>query len=213
MKTHYDILGVSRKATSTVIKKAFRDKAKIYHPDVSESPNAHEEFVKIAEAYNILKDPKARADYDRYLAMGGFSSKTTYTRNNRNDNDDFEKARQQARYDAENYATISLEELLNAVLGFALHAGKTFFFGGDTKPKVTFLNYLKMGFLGFLLTLSIFLSFTGIGTVPGIILTVILVNTLFKNNNFTGVIPFIIAIFIFNMSLLIFLVVLVLSLR
>lgn len=213
MKTHYNILGVSRKATTIEIKKAFRDKAKIYHPDVSESNNAHKIFVEIAEAYNILKDSKTRAEYDRYLALSGFNSKTTHNKSNENYSDDFRKATQQARTQAEDYATISLDELLNAVLGFALNAGKTFFFGGNNKRKITFFDYLKMGFLGFLLTFSIILSFTGIGTLPGIVITFIMINVLLKNKSFIGIIPFLICTFIFNVTLVIFLVALVLSLR
>jgi hypothetical protein len=61
----YRILGVSRRATDSEIKSAYRKLARKYHPDVSSSPNANALFAKISEAYRILSDPKRRAIYDR----------------------------------------------------------------------------------------------------------------------------------------------------
>lgn len=52
------ILGVSSSATLSEIKKAFRKKAKLYHPDISKHPNASELFRLINEAYEYLHDVK-----------------------------------------------------------------------------------------------------------------------------------------------------------
>jgi uncharacterized membrane protein len=61
----YRLLGVSQKATDREIKSAYRKLARELHPDVSASPNAHQRFAEINDAYHILTDPKRRAAYDR----------------------------------------------------------------------------------------------------------------------------------------------------
>lgn len=66
----YDILGrISRDATAAQIKEAYRAFAKIYHPD--KNPNdkvaAEERMSALNEAYEILSDPKKRAEYNAKL--------------------------------------------------------------------------------------------------------------------------------------------------
>jgi len=58
----YRLLGVDRDATPQEIKKAFREKAKKYHPDLS--PEYSEYFKQITHAYDILIDPEKRQRYD-----------------------------------------------------------------------------------------------------------------------------------------------------
>lgn len=66
-RDYYEILGISRDADETALKKAYRKLAKKYHPD-SNSGDAHaeEEFKEVTEAYNILSDEKKRKLYDRF---------------------------------------------------------------------------------------------------------------------------------------------------
>lgn len=66
-RNYYQLLGISAKATSEEVKKAYRVKAKASHPDVNPRPGAAEEFVLIAEAFEILYDPDKRAIYDLRL--------------------------------------------------------------------------------------------------------------------------------------------------
>jgi molecular chaperone DnaJ len=73
----YDILGVSKQASETEIKKAYRKKAIQYHPDKNPGDQTAEaNFKKAAEAYEVLSDPKKRAQYDQYghaaFEGGGF---------------------------------------------------------------------------------------------------------------------------------------------
>ena len=70
MKMHlYDILGVSKTATSSEIKKAYKSLVKKYHPDVFEGNKdlAESKIKEINDAYDTLSDPALREEYDRSL--------------------------------------------------------------------------------------------------------------------------------------------------
>lgn len=63
----YEVLGVSRDASADEVKKAYRQMARKYHPDVNrDDPDAGEKFKEISDAYEILSDPQKRAAYDRF---------------------------------------------------------------------------------------------------------------------------------------------------
>lgn len=64
MADYYEILGVSQKASQSEIRSAYRRLARKYHPDVSRSPEADQNFSRISEAYRILSNPQLRALYD-----------------------------------------------------------------------------------------------------------------------------------------------------
>ena len=69
----YDVLGVSRGASTDEIKSAYRKLARQYHPDQNrEDPDAEEKFKQIAAAYEILGDEGKRAQYDRFGSTRGF---------------------------------------------------------------------------------------------------------------------------------------------
>ena len=73
-QTHYQRLGVPFGAPDRAIKKAFRNKARQYHPDRHPPEKrdwARQEFAKYKEAYRILTDPRERALYDRNLIRSG----------------------------------------------------------------------------------------------------------------------------------------------
>ena len=70
-KDYYDILGVGRDATGDEIKRAYRKLAREHHPDVADDKSrAEHHFKEINEAYEVLSDPRKRAQYDRFGTVG-----------------------------------------------------------------------------------------------------------------------------------------------
>jgi len=65
-KDYYEVLGVDRDVSPEDLKKAYRKLARKYHPDVSKVANAEEQFKEVGEAYEALKDPEKRAQYDQF---------------------------------------------------------------------------------------------------------------------------------------------------
>jgi len=63
-KDYYKSLGLKKGATDKEIKKAFRSLALKYHPDKNSEPGAEKKFREIAEAYEVLRDPEKRRQYD-----------------------------------------------------------------------------------------------------------------------------------------------------
>ena len=62
---YYKTLGLQSTAKKEYIKKAYRKLVLEFHPDRNKSPNAHEKFIEINEAYLLLYDDEARQKYDR----------------------------------------------------------------------------------------------------------------------------------------------------
>lgn len=75
-RDYYEVLGIVRTASADEIKKAFRKKAKQYHPDTNKSPDAEAMFKELGEAYDVLSDGNKRQVYDNYghdgLKSGGY---------------------------------------------------------------------------------------------------------------------------------------------
>ncbi|TFL06479.1 hypothetical protein BDV98DRAFT_559482 [Pterulicium gracile] len=65
-KNPYEVLGVKSDASAAEIKKTYFSLARKYHPDTNPDKGARDKFVEIQSAYDVLKDDKKRAEFDRY---------------------------------------------------------------------------------------------------------------------------------------------------
>ena len=65
-RDYYDVLGVSRSADGKELKRAYRQLARKFHPDVNKEPDAEQKFKEISNAYEVLSDDQKKAIYDRF---------------------------------------------------------------------------------------------------------------------------------------------------
>ena len=66
-RDYYEVLGVSKTATDAELKKAYRQLAKKYHPDINPGDKeAEAKFKEASEAYAVLSDPDKRRQYDQF---------------------------------------------------------------------------------------------------------------------------------------------------
>ncbi|WP_296802362.1 DnaJ domain-containing protein, partial [Thiolapillus sp.] len=72
-RDYYEVLGVSRTATSVEIKKAYRKLAMKYHPDRNSGEDGEQAEIRFKEvklAYEVLSDDQKRAAYDQFGHAG-----------------------------------------------------------------------------------------------------------------------------------------------
>ncbi len=81
MTTYYDILGVDPRVEAEVLRKAYRELARSYHPDVNDHPGSHEQMAKINAAFETLSDPVRRLEYDARLNGGRIEDPEVNSRN------------------------------------------------------------------------------------------------------------------------------------
>src|SRR4030042_2478462 len=118
-KDYYNILGVSKSASKDEIKKAFREKAHLYHPD---KPGGDEKkFKDINEAYQVLGNDEKRGQYDQFGAtfdqQGGFGHAMGW--------EDFMRAARQGggTYSNVNYDMGDLGDILGDLFGGGFGVG------------------------------------------------------------------------------------------
>lgn len=76
-RDYYEVLGIKKGASDDEIKKAYRKMAIKYHPDrnLNNKEDAEKHMKEINEAYDVLKDPQKKAQYDQFghdaFAHGG----------------------------------------------------------------------------------------------------------------------------------------------
>lgn len=73
-RDYYEVLGVSKNATTDELKKAYRKLALQYHPDKGGGKENEAKFKEINEAYSVLSDPEKRKAYDQFGHSGPFGA-------------------------------------------------------------------------------------------------------------------------------------------
>ncbi len=79
MNDYYNVLGLARNASKEDIKKAYKQLAKKYHPDINKESGAAEKFKEINEAYSVLSDERKRTNYDNYGTADEASTQEGYS--------------------------------------------------------------------------------------------------------------------------------------
>jgi len=132
---YYQRLGLSRQATKGEIKKAYRKLALEFHPDRNKSPDAHEKFIAINEAYLILYDDEARQKYDieydfHFGKKPDFKEEQTEKEqfNQKPYEESFEDAdlndwSTKARKQGAEYAKMAFDDFSKLVIGFVKETG------------------------------------------------------------------------------------------
>ncbi len=69
-RDYYEALGVSKTASAEELKRAYRNLAKKYHPDINRASDAADKFKEIQSAYDTLSDETKRRQYDRFGPEG-----------------------------------------------------------------------------------------------------------------------------------------------
>jgi len=107
-RDYYQTLGVGKTANQDEIKKAYRNLARKYHPDVNpDDPNAEEKFKDINEAYQVLSDDEKRKKFDQF----GSQWKQYQQRGGRSEDFDWSQWTTRGQPGGTQYRTISQEDL------------------------------------------------------------------------------------------------------
>ena len=120
IKNYYKILEISPNSTLEEIKKAFRKLALQYHPDKNKASNAHEKFIEITEAYEVLKDDEKRKEYDKIYHVFFGEGQQAGREEEKYENRNYEERRKQwedlGRRMADEYSSIPFEEFARRLL-------------------------------------------------------------------------------------------------
>lgn len=123
-KDYYDVLGVSKTASSEEIKDSYRQLCKTHHPDVGGDP---EKMKDINEAYTVLSDNDMRAEYDTPPQQNPFAGGNPFNFHSQNP---FEGG-------------MNLNDILNSLHGFRFSAGSNGAFSTQIINHTITVDFLK----------------------------------------------------------------------
>jgi Na+-transporting NADH:ubiquinone oxidoreductase subunit NqrD len=101
---------------------------------------------------------------------------------------------------------MSLDDILSNILKFTYEVGRTVIQGERDRPALTLGDHIKLGFTGILLIIAIIISFTGIGTIPGIMMARGIILSVNKDNKFIGLGPLFTSTFFTIIGIILFLI-------
>jgi curved DNA-binding protein CbpA len=126
----YQALGVTRDASLAEVKRAFRQQAKLHHPDLNPKPGATARMARINEAYALLSDPPRRALWDAIHPASTAGAARTATTAGASPH----RARGDADARSRTRAGSDLDEALAFVLTFGKHRGRSLRQVADLEP-------------------------------------------------------------------------------
>jgi hypothetical protein len=129
MIDYYKVLGVSQSASETEIKRAFRILAQRHHPDRSNAHDAAGQFIRVAEAYEVLRDSERRRVYDSTREESAETNPAVnYQRSQRKTS--FDNFAAESRAKAERYSKMPWSEMVSTALDDpVLHSKYAYYFG------------------------------------------------------------------------------------
>lgn len=185
---YYSVLGISQRATKSEIKKAYRELALKWHPDKNKSPNAHEKFIEINQAYLILFDDEARVkydlEYDYYFKSDSTDTKSTFSTEPEEKVENEPTFRDEtlrdwtvnAKQQAEQYATMSFDDFAKMIGAIVKEVGA---------QSMTAIIYAISGVVGASAVFSLIFGITE-GNVGQIILSCVLLGFAIWGFSFTS---------------------------
>lgn len=199
---YYAILGIPPTASLDEVKAAYKRLVKQWHPDVCDRPDAHDQFIRITEAYHVLSDPYQRMQYDRAYQQHARPRQQAQQRATGKDVgpsgdawEDFVRQsagfRRAAAEQAQKYWNMSLDRVLPALSQAAAQAAGYVWHGQrEVRSNWTFQDTLATGFKGLFFIAGVAMLFSGVLAVPGGALTYLtvrsLLSSLSKDGHFIG---------------------------
>lgn len=144
MKDYYKILELEFGADILAVKKAYRRLALKYHPDRNKAPDAAQKFIEITEAYEVLRDPEKKQQYDRLYETFFRTTKqeTTFeTEYERTYNQRQQEWAEYGRKKAKEYSSIPFEEFARRLL-------KEVSVGANYIPNIIAMLFVGGGAIG-----------------------------------------------------------------
>ncbi len=159
---YYEALEITIDSTQEDIKRAYKKMALRYHPDRNKDADAHEKFIGITEAYQVLKDNEKRFHYDtlyrRYFVYQEPKNEKRFE-----GEDKFQSWRKEGEQAARHYSTMSYEDFIIYVDKVKLDINYFSKIG---------LSYIVMGFV--IVCMIVSLSLVSVEPVGGLFVIVML---------------------------------------
>lgn len=111
---YYKILNITENATLEEIKKAFRELAKMYHPDKNKSNDASVKFREVFEAYEILKDKTTKCIFDEQRRKFYNNAKAEFNNHNYTKSEAYDYVKKEANKRAEYFSRMTFDDFLQS---------------------------------------------------------------------------------------------------